>query len=83
MDADFVFVIIIVGIGCATAITIVFMALMFGEIKRRKGKRSLTDEEGEILQQLWDGIQKMEDRITNLETILLNRSKARDFERKL
>ena len=78
-----VFVLAIVGMGCATAIVIVFMAMMFSIIRGKRKGRSLTDEEGAMIQDLWNGIQKMEQRINNLETILLHRQKVQDFEKKL
>ena len=51
--------------------------------RRGRDSRSLNTEEGEILQDIWQGLQKMEDRIVNLETIMINRDKTEDFERKL
>ena len=78
-----IFTIIMVSIGCGTAIVIVFLAMLFGLIKNRRRQRTLTNDEGEVLEQVWDGLQKMEDRINNLETIMLHRKKMQDFERKL
>lgn len=78
-----VFIISIVAIGCGTAVVLTFMNLLFAEIRRRRGSRTFSEDEGQMLQDLWTGIQKMEGRIGNLETILLERSKARDFERNL
>ncbi len=76
-------IIAIIAIGCGTAVIITFMSLLFAEIRRRRGSRVFSEDEGQMLQDLWTGIQKMEGRIGNLETILLERSKARDFERNL
>lgn len=78
-----IFSIIMVAIGCGTAIIIVSMAMLFSVIKNRRRQRTLTNDEGEVLEQVWDGLQKMEDRINNLETIMLHRQKMQDFERKL
>lgn len=83
MNPDNFFVLSIVSIACGTAIVIVFMAMMFSVFKNRGRGRSMTNEEGEMLQDIWKGLQKMEERITNLETILLHRKKVQDFERKL
>jgi phage shock protein B len=76
--------IIIVAIGCGTGILITFMCLIFGAVgKRKKRGETLGKDEGKILQDLWEGIQKMENRVENLETILISQQKQRDFERKL
>jgi phage shock protein B len=42
---------------------------------RREKTRSLTDEEERTLRELWKGLQRMEERVSNLETILISREK--------
>ena len=82
---DAVFVIAVVGIACGTGVVIVFMCLIFSLITRQKTRQNqgLNEDEGEMVQDLFQGLQRMEGRIENLETILLRREKARDFEKKL
>lgn len=83
MNGDFIFVLSIVAMGCGTAIIIVFMVMLFSLIGGKRKGRTLTEDEGAMIQDLWNGIQKMEERINNLETILLHRKKTHDFEKKL
>jgi hypothetical protein len=51
-------------------------------LRRPAPKSELSEEEGDLLQKIWDQQQKMEDRIMNLETILLDRSREREHEKR-
>lgn len=79
------FVIAVIAIACGTGIVVVFMCLIFSLITRKKKRREqgISEDDGEMVQDLFHGLQRMESRIENLETILLRREKARDFEQKL
>lgn len=60
------------AVVCGTLLVMFFSSLLFGTIRNRDRRSSLSVEEGEMLEKLWKGVQKMEDRITNLETILIS-----------
>ena len=68
---------------CGTIFLMFLGAMLFRVVRKRESSRSLTDQEGATLEELWDGLQKMEDRMLNLETILLSRDRERDFESRL
>lgn len=69
----FAFIIWVTAIICVTIIVVFPVYMVFQSINYRRRSRSLTQEEDEILRNLWDGLGKMEDRIGNLETILLQK----------
>ncbi|GEM_PF-5468424 len=82
-DSSEIFVLAIVAMSCLTAVTIIFLLLIFATLTRRRGRRTrLTDEEVQSLEDIWSGLQKMENRMANLETILLERRRGRDPERR-
>ena len=58
------------------------VAKMSLSLRQPTPKSELSQEEGEMLQKIWDQQQKMEDRIMNLETILLDRSREPDYEKR-
>lgn len=60
------------------AFMIVVVCLLFGWLKGIGKNRNLNNEEGETLEKLWDGMQKMDERMTNLETILLESKRERE-----
>ena len=60
------------------AFMIVVVCLLFSWLKRIGTTRGLNNEEGEILEKLWDGMQRMDERMTNLETILLESKRERE-----
>jgi len=65
---------------------IVFLRFLTGLIKvvrQPNPRRALSDEEDEMLQKVWEGLQKMEERVMNLETILMRRTREHDYERRL
>lgn len=71
----YVFVLAIVAMALS------FLGFVFYCVYRivadRRRARILSDEEGRALQELWKGLQGMEDRIANLETILMDRERDR------
>ena len=84
MPHDGPFIIALTAIVCGTALMALLFCLMFiGSLKRHKKRdsRDLSEDEGQMLQEVWDGIQKMETRIENLETILLSKEKIRSYEK--
>lgn len=85
MPHDGPFIIALTAIVCGTILMALLFILMFiGSVKKTKkrGKsRDLSEDEGQMLQEVWDGIQKMETRIENLETILLSKEKIRRYEK--
>ena len=46
--------------------------------KERSERGSLDGDEDELLHEIWKALDKMDDRITNLETILLERGRGAD-----
>ena len=46
--------------------------------KERSERRTLDGDEDELLHENWNALDKMDDRITNLETILLERGRGAD-----
>lgn len=77
-----VVIISLAGIASGTLIVMSFFAMILLIFRRKRKSSELTDEEGETLQEIWSGLKKMEDRMTNLETILLRGDRERKFERK-
>lgn len=71
----YVFMIAMAGIigvfGFLTVLALGFFRLVGG----RRSARTLSEEESKMLEELWLGLQKMEERIENLETILIHREK--------
>jgi len=64
-------------IGCAFAVLIVLILAVVWLLSRWASSRSLSDEESKMVLELWTGLQKMESRMANLETIFLDRSRER------
>lgn len=60
----FTFIVILTGIVCCTAYTIVRMLL-----SSRKSK-GLNGDETKVIQEIYQGLAKMEQRVESLETIL-------------
>lgn len=64
-------------IGCSMVLGIVailaWMIVTLSSSKRRSG--SMNDEETRILQEVFHGLNKMEERVEALETLLLEREK--------
>lgn len=73
----FTFVIALVGtIGLFIFLFVVAFGFFRLSLKRRDS-RSLSSEEGRQLQEIWEGLQKMEERIHNLETILIRQERRK------
>lgn len=82
MSEFHIFLIVITAILCGTAIILYPLVMVFRLIERRRQSRSLNRDEDEILRETWEALGRMEDRIENLETILLNRAeRERERER--
>ena len=84
MPHDWTFIIALTAIVCGTGLVALFICLIFISSTRRHKKRAsrdLSEDEGQMLEEVWDGIQKMETRIENLETILLSKEKIRSYEK--
>lgn len=74
-----VFIITLVSIISGTLIVCLPVVLVFWMIARRRDKRMLSGEEEQLLRETFEGLRKMEERINNLETILLeSERKQRD-----
>jgi phage shock protein B len=67
----------IVFISCATVVIIIFLMLYFKVATKQERSRSLSPEDSQTIEETWEGLQKMEDRIANLETILMHRRGGR------
>ncbi len=50
--------------------------------KKQNSRGRLSDEESRMLEQLWNTARKMEERIMNLETILMQRTSESTFDGK-
>lgn len=73
--------VVLTAIVCGTVVLLFLIAALFRSVRARENRRTLSDDEGNVLEQIWDGLQKMEDRVMNLETILLDRRREREYER--
>lgn len=76
MDA-FTFIIALVGTVGLFIFLLVVTIGFFRMSLRRRDSRSLSAEEGRMLVEIWDGLQKMEARIDNLETILIGKERRK------
>lgn len=65
---------IVGGIGFLLTVALSILALVF----RRKKAHTLTADEERMLRELWSGLQRMEERVRNLESILIARHGERD-----
>ena len=59
----------------AAVVAALFLVLVV-RVARGARSRGLGDEEADLLRQLNEGLQKMEERVSNLETILMSRTRA-------
>lgn len=70
--------VIIVGIVFGSILAgLYIISNMLGKILGARGGSRLSDEESQIMQELFYGLKKMEERIESLETILLERGERR------
>jgi phage shock protein B len=70
-----IFVITLASIIAGTLIICVPVVMVFWMIARRRDRRMLSHQEEQLLRETFEGLRKMEDRINNLETILLESEK--------
>jgi phage shock protein B len=70
-----IFVIALVSTVGGIAFLIVTVTLIYKLIARRQDSRILNDEEGRMLQEIWLGLEKMDQRVANLETILIQKDR--------
>jgi len=71
----YIFMIALVGTICVFGFLTVLALGFFRLVGGRRSARTLSEEESKTLEELWLGLQKMEERIENLETILIHREK--------
>lgn len=77
--------------GTEFVTTIVFLGLLFGiglpllvvvliarMVTQRRAEQRLSQDEEARFRQMWDSLGRMEDRIANLETILMSREKSKE-----
>ena len=68
--------VLIVGIIFGSILTgLYIISNLLGKILGAKGGSRLSDEESQIMQEIFYGLKKMEERIESLETILLDRDR--------
>ena len=65
-----VFIIVVLSIISATLICCLPIVLAFMAATRKKRKHSENGDEEERLRRIWEGLQKMEARLENIETIV-------------
>ena len=86
-QTDEVIFICIAVMGCLGICTGFVLSVVKMHYKAKEQKQNsrgrLNDEESRMLEQMWNTAQKMEERIMNLETILMQRTSESTFERKL
>lgn len=67
-------VVVLMSIVAATFIVCLPVVLFFWLIlRKRSGRKNVSDQEEDKLRHIWAGLQRMEQRIENLETILAGR----------
>jgi phage shock protein B len=59
----------------------ILVSVVVRAIGRRSGEMKLSRDEEAQFQQLWGTAEKMEDRLANLETILMSRARAPEEEK--
>jgi phage shock protein B len=67
-----VVVVALAGIVAITLIVCVPVVMIFWLIARRRDNRMLSGQEERLLRDTFEGLRRMEERITNLETILMD-----------
>ena len=73
-----VFIICLVAIICGTSVIIFSVFMVFGAVRRKHDAKWSKSQDNEMIREIWEGLQKMEDRASNLETILRQKkSKSR------
>ena len=64
---------------CALLVLMFFSRIFLTSVNRYEKRRTLTNEESDTLQEIWDGLVKMEDRVMNIETILVHHTRREPF----
>ena len=64
---------LVVALAIGFCVLALFFIVFMRAIGRSAQSRALTEEDSDMLRQLWDAQDRMEERLTNLETILLER----------
>lgn len=65
-----VFIIVVLSILAATLICCLPIVLVFWAVMRKKRRGTENGNEEVRLRRIWDGLQRMEDRLENIETIV-------------
>lgn len=66
------FIITLTSIISGTLVVCLPVFMVFWMISKRRDRRMLNSQEDRILRETFEGLSKMEERISNLETILLD-----------
>ena len=75
MDFTAVLIVAIIFGSILTALFII--SNLLGKVLGARGGSRLSDEESQIMQEIFYGLKKMEERIESLETILIERDSRR------
>lgn len=66
---------------CLTIFVLALASVLYDVVRARHERQSLSEEESELLREIWNGAQRMDDRLTNLEVIVMNEEKREEYER--
>ncbi len=72
---DLTAVLIVAIIFGSILIGLFIISTLLGKVLGARGSGRLSDEESQIMQEIFYGLKKMEERIDSLETILLDRDR--------
>ena len=75
-----IFIVVVLSILAATLICCLPIVLVFLAVMRKKAGRTRTGDEEARLRHIWDGLQKMEQRLENIETIVAPRRRDENRE---
>jgi len=67
------FIVVVLSILSATLICCLPIVLVFWAVARKRGGHKRNGDEEARLRDIWDGLQKMEQRLQNIETIVAPR----------
>lgn len=76
----YIFLIVLASITAGTLVICIPIIMVFWMIGKRRDNRMLSTKEEQLLRETFEGLRKMEERINNLETILLD-SERKERER--
>ena len=74
------FLIVVLSILATTLICCLPIVLIFWAVMRKKAGRARNGDEEARLRRIWDGLQKMEARLENIETIVAPRRRDKNRE---